>query len=110
MFLNDYVRYHREKEGKGDYRWTRFDASDNVIGKSTEGYRNEADCRANAERRDPDDVVTITYKEGEGYRWNAKAKNGDTVGASHKVFLSRATCVHNAERNGFKDSNKFRYL
>ena len=33
-----------------EWRWTRFAPNNRIVGASTEGYKNKADCIANAKR------------------------------------------------------------
>ena len=39
-----------EKDARGEWRWQRKAPNGNVVGASTEGYKNRADCVANARR------------------------------------------------------------
>lgn len=40
-----------EKDGKGEWRWTRkVAANGKTVGASTEGYKNRLDCVKNAQR------------------------------------------------------------
>jgi uncharacterized protein YegP (UPF0339 family) len=38
------------KSTSGDWRWKRIAPNGEVVGASTEGYKNRKDCVANAER------------------------------------------------------------
>ena len=38
------------EDKKGEWRWRHTAVNGNIIGASTEGYKNKADCTANAER------------------------------------------------------------
>ena len=39
------------QDSKKEWRWTRFSAGNNkIVGASTEGYKNKADCIENAKR------------------------------------------------------------
>jgi uncharacterized protein YegP (UPF0339 family) len=38
------------KNPKGEWRWNRKAPNGKIVGASTEGYRNKADCEANAKR------------------------------------------------------------
>lgn len=38
------------QDAKGEYRWRRKAANGEIVGASTEGYKNRADCVANAMR------------------------------------------------------------
>ena len=43
-------RWEFHQEGNGDWRWTRKAPNGETVGVSHEGYRNKADCQANATR------------------------------------------------------------
>jgi uncharacterized protein YegP (UPF0339 family) len=38
------------QDAAGEWRWTRTASNGKVVGASTEGYKNRADCVANAKR------------------------------------------------------------
>lgn len=38
------------QDGKGEWRWTRTASNGKIVGASTEGYKNRADCVSNAQR------------------------------------------------------------
>lgn len=38
------------KDSAGQWRWRRIAANGRIVGASTEGYKNQADCKANARR------------------------------------------------------------
>lgn len=38
------------QDGRGEWRWRRIAPNGREVGASTEGYRNRADCVANARR------------------------------------------------------------
>ena len=38
------------KDARGDWRWRRTAANGRIVGASSEGYSNRADCVANAKR------------------------------------------------------------
>lgn len=38
------------QQNNGDWRWTRTAPNGRIVGASSEGYRNRADCVANARR------------------------------------------------------------
>jgi uncharacterized protein YegP (UPF0339 family) len=38
------------KDTKGEWRWTRTAPNHEIVGASTEGYKNKSDCVENAER------------------------------------------------------------
>lgn len=38
------------KDSKSEWRWQRKSANGKIVGSSSEGYKNKADCEANARR------------------------------------------------------------
>ncbi|MCW5935762.1 MAG: DUF1508 domain-containing protein [Fimbriimonadaceae bacterium] len=38
------------QDSRNEWRWTRYAPNGQIVGASTEGYRNRADCVANARR------------------------------------------------------------
>lgn len=42
------------KGGGGDWRWRRTARNGNIVGSSSEGYKNKSDCIANAKRNGMD--------------------------------------------------------
>jgi uncharacterized protein YegP (UPF0339 family) len=38
------------KDSKGEWRWRKTAANGKIVGSSAEGYKNQADCVANAKR------------------------------------------------------------
>ncbi len=38
------------KDRAGEWRWTRTASNGKIVGSSSEGYKNKADCIANAQR------------------------------------------------------------
>jgi len=38
------------QDNRGEWRWNRKAANGKIVGASTEGYKNRADCVANAKR------------------------------------------------------------
>lgn len=39
------------KDKAGEWRWTREASNGNIVGSSSEGYKNKQDCKDNAERQ-----------------------------------------------------------
>ena len=46
--MQDKWEFYTDKAG--EYRWRRTASNGNIVGASTEGYTNKADCLANARR------------------------------------------------------------
>lgn len=45
---NDKWEFYEDADG--DWRWRRTASNGKIVGASTEGYKNKADCEANAVR------------------------------------------------------------
>lgn len=43
-------RWEFYKDNRGEWRWRRTASNGRIVGASTEGYVNKADCIANAKR------------------------------------------------------------
>ncbi|MDB2439039.1 DUF1508 domain-containing protein [Hellea sp.] len=103
---NDKWEFYRDKIG--EYRWRRK-STGLIVGASCQGYKQESDCEANAERHgmlgnpnaigENDNWEIYTDAENK-YRWRRKAENGKIVGASAESYASEADCRSNANRNG----------
>lgn len=85
----------------GEWRWRRFAANGEQVGASTEGYKNRADCEANAKREAANDVWTFDKDARGEWRWTRKARNGKIVGASSEGYKNKADCVENAKKFGY---------
>ena len=46
--MNDVFEFY--KDINGEWRWTRKASNGRIVGASSEGYKNRADCVANARR------------------------------------------------------------
>lgn len=103
---NDKWEFYRDK--RGEYRWRRK-STGLIVGVSCEGYKQEFNCEANAERHgmngnpkclgenDKWEIYTDAKSE---YRWRRTAANGEIVGASSEGYERKFDCAANAERNG----------
>jgi len=43
-------RWEFYKDNRGEWRWRRIAPNGKIVGASSEGYKNKADCIANARR------------------------------------------------------------
>ncbi len=48
MSSNDTTEIYKDKAG--EFRWRRKSVNDKIVGASTEGYKNRAECLANLKR------------------------------------------------------------
>jgi uncharacterized protein YegP (UPF0339 family) len=103
-------KWETYQDKAGEYRWRRTATNGNIVGASTEGYVNKADCEANAERHgmngNPNGLGANDkwefYTDGQGeHRWRRTASNGEGVGASSEGYSSKSDCEANAARNGY---------
>ena len=95
----------------GEHRWRCTASNGNIVGASSEGYSQKANCQANAERHgyngNPNNLGAkdkweiMTDAKGE-YRWKRTASNGEQVGRSTEGYSSKANCEANAKLNGWK--------
>ncbi len=90
------------KDKAEEWRWRRTASNGEIVGAATEGYKNRADCMANAECNGYDGDDWDIYKDSaDKWRWRRKAGNGEIVGASSEGYANRADCEANAKRHGF---------
>lgn|SRR6185295_5528603 len=45
------------RQANGQWRWTHYAGNNRIVGASTEGFNNKADCVSNAERNGFEDVT-----------------------------------------------------
>ncbi|MCB1060174.1 MAG: DUF1508 domain-containing protein [Calditrichaeota bacterium] len=90
------------QDAREEWRWRRTASNGEIIGASSEGYKNRADAEANANRDNPNDKWEF-YEDAKGeHRWRRKAGNGQIVGKATEGYKSKSSCVENAKRNGYK--------
>jgi uncharacterized protein YegP (UPF0339 family) len=93
------IEYYQDK--KDEWRWRRKAVNGQVVGASSEGYKDKSDCQKNANRDGAKDKWEFyTDKAGE-HRWRAVASNGRQVGRSSEGYKARKDCRHNAKANGW---------
>jgi len=92
--FNDKWEFYKDVDSK--WRWRRTSPNGNIVGASTEGYINKADCEGNASRN--------------GWNVNIPHESGDTMiqkdlNEENKVIKAKAYELYKA--HGFKDGNDF---
>ena len=102
MQAQDTWKFYRDRSKRRDWRWRRIAANGEVVGASTEGYRNKSGCLANAIRNgySCDSWKFYMDKRGE-WRWQRRARNYKVVGASTEGYVKHKDCVLNARRHGY---------
>lgn len=97
------------QDNKNDWRWRRKASNGNIVGASTQGYANEADCVANAEHYGYNgkfnNAGTWEFYEDSAkeWRWRHTAANGNIIGAASEGYTKKPDCVANAERHGYAE-------
>lgn len=90
------------QDKRGHFRWRLRDSCGTVIGASSEGYVNRADCENNMRRGAVATDKWDFYKDKRGrFRWRRAALNGTIVGASSRGFMNREEAEANARRLGY---------
>ena len=105
--MSDKWRFYEDKAG--EYRWRRTAPNGKIVGASSEGYKNQDDCLANARRHGyencsdlgSNDKWTFYKDKANENRWRRTSKNGKIVGASTEGYKSKGDCQENAQRNGY---------
>lgn len=105
MSTNDKWEVYEDK--KGEWRWRRTAPNGNIVGASSEGFKNRGDAVKNAEHYGYNGTYApagsweiYADKAGE-WRWRHTAVNGRKIGASSEGYKNKADAVKNAERHGY---------
>jgi uncharacterized protein YegP (UPF0339 family) len=94
------TEYYQDK--RGEWRWRKTHRNGQVIGASSEGYVNKADCQANANRKAKNGDKWEFYKDKKGeHRWRCFAANGKQVGRSTEGYKAKRDAENNATANGW---------
>ncbi len=95
--MNDKWEFYKDAESK--WRWRRTAPNGNIVGATTEGYKNKADCEGNARRNGwEDDVLTMEN----GGKMTKKELN-------EEIKEIRTETYDLYKEQGFKDSKDFIY-
>ena len=93
--MNDKWEFYKDHENK--WRWRRTAPNGNIVGATTEGYVNKADCEGNARRNGWDDNLFIQER---GDTMIQKDLNEENKELKIQIFELY-------EKHGFKDGNDF---
>lgn len=96
------------QDNKEEWRWRRTASNGNIVGKSSEGYKNKSDAVKNAERYGYNGKFNADgkwefYEDKKGeWRWRHTVMQGNIIGASSEGYKNKKDAVANAERHGYK--------
>ena len=93
--MSDNWEFYQDTQGK--WRWRRTAPNGNIVGASTEGYANKADCEGNARRNGLDEDVSA--QEGFDHRTQMH------LNEEEKELQSKVYALY--KERGFKDRNDF---
>lgn len=97
------------QDNNGEWRWRRTAANGNIVGASSEGYKQRANAQSNAEhygynnKFNPAGKWAIYQDARSRWRWRHTATNGKIIGKSSQGYVEKASCLHNAAVHGYKD-------
>lgn len=97
------------QDHKNEWRWRRIAANGNIVGASTEGYNEQADCEANANHYGfkgefkPAGKWEFYQDHANEWRWRHTADNGKIIGGSSEGYNNKSDCVANAKQHGCTD-------
>jgi outer membrane protein OmpA-like peptidoglycan-associated protein/uncharacterized protein YegP (UPF0339 family) len=93
--MNDKWEFYKDTQDK--WRWRRTAPNGNIVGATTEGYVNKADCEGNARRNGWDGVL---FSQERGDTMTQHELNDE-----NKEIKSKAYELY--KKHGFKDGNDF---
>lgn len=97
---DDTFEFYKDKAD--EWRWRRTASNGEIVGAASEGYKNRADCEANAHRDGSKDRFDVYQDKSGEWRWQSfSTANGNQVGKSTEGYKNRADCEANATRFGF---------
>jgi len=93
--MNDKWEFYKDHENK--WRWRRTAPNGNIVGASTEGYVNKADCEGNARRNGWDDNLLVQGRDDKVIQKDLNEENKELKVQIYELY----------EKHGFKDGNDF---
>jgi outer membrane protein OmpA-like peptidoglycan-associated protein len=93
--MNDKWEIYKDAENK--WRWRRTAPNGNIVGASTEGYENKADCEGNAHRNGWDGNLSFHEKGEKMLQKNLSEENKEIRSKAYELY----------KEHGFKDGNEF---
>lgn len=102
--MNDNTKWLIYQDQLNEWRWRRSATNGEIIGDSSEGYKNRSDCEGNANRHGYGGCSAIGYYDtwefwadtNGKHRWKRHASNGVQVGASSQGYSTKSYCEDNA--------------
>lgn len=96
-------KYEVYEDKRGEWRWRRLAANGQIVGASSEGYKDKKDAQKNMKRGYKATDIWEFYKDKRGeHRWRRKASNGQIIGASSEGYKSKKDAEANAARQGYR--------
>jgi outer membrane protein OmpA-like peptidoglycan-associated protein/uncharacterized protein YegP (UPF0339 family) len=93
--MNDKWEFYKDHENK--WRWRRTAPNGNIVGATTEGYVNKADCEGNARRNGWDGNLLFEEKGENVIQKDLSEENKEIKSKAYELY----------KENGFKDGNDF---
>ena len=93
--LNDKWEFYKDHENK--WRWRRTAPNGNIVGATTEGYVNKADCEGNARRNGWNDDLLFQERGDTMIQKDVNEENKELKIQIYELY----------EKHGFKDGNDF---
>jgi outer membrane protein OmpA-like peptidoglycan-associated protein/uncharacterized protein YegP (UPF0339 family) len=93
--MNDKWEFYKDHENK--WRWRRTAPNGNIVGATTEGYVNKADCEGNARRNGWNDDLLFQERGDTMIQKDVNEENKELKIQIYELY----------EKHGFKDGNDF---
>lgn len=96
------------KDNNGEWRWRKTAHNGNIVGASSEGYKNQADATDNAQhygyngKFNPAGKWEIYQDKRGRWRWRHYAVNGKLIGKTTQGYKEKADCLANSRGHGYK--------
>lgn len=97
------------QDNKKEWRWRRTASNGKIVGRSTEGYKKEADCIKNAEhfgyngKYNPAGQWEFYQDKRKEWRWrHFAASTAIIIGASSEGYKDKKDALANAQKLGYK--------
>lgn len=93
--MDDKWEFYKDHENK--WRWRRTAPNGNIVGATTEGYVNKADCEGNARRNGWDGTLVFQERDDTMIQKDLSEENKEIKDKAYELY----------KEHGFKDGNDF---
>ena len=93
--MNDKWEFYKDAENQ--WRWRRTAPNGNIVGASTAGYMNKADCEGNARRNGWNDNLLFQERDDKMMQKELNEENMEIKSKAYELY----------KEHGFKDGNDF---